>query len=41
METLQRVFAEHPFAHGLDERHLALLTGVLPTSGSKLVRYFP
>jgi hypothetical protein len=27
METLQRVFAGHPFAHGLDERHLALLTG--------------
>ena len=27
METLQRVLAEHPFAHGLEERHLALLTG--------------
>jgi CRP/FNR family transcriptional regulator, cyclic AMP receptor protein len=27
METLQRVLTEHPFAHGLEERHLTLLTG--------------
>jgi len=27
METLQRVLAEHPFLQGLEERHLAPLTG--------------
>ena len=27
METLQNLLAEHPFAQGLEERHLALLTG--------------
>jgi len=27
METLQKILAEHPFAQGLEERHLALLTG--------------
>lgn len=27
METLQNVLAEHPFARGLEERHVALLTG--------------
>jgi hypothetical protein len=37
METLQRVLAKYPFAQDLEERHLAL-PGVLPMSGSKLVR---
>ena len=27
METLQNILAEHPFAHGLEERNVALLTG--------------
>jgi hypothetical protein len=27
MESLQEVLAEHRFAQGLEERHLALLTG--------------
>jgi CRP/FNR family cyclic AMP-dependent transcriptional regulator len=27
METLQNLLAEHPFAQGLEERYLALLTG--------------
>lgn len=27
METLQKILAEHPFARGLEERHVALLTG--------------
>jgi CRP/FNR family cyclic AMP-dependent transcriptional regulator len=27
METLQSILAEHPFAHGLEERYLQLLTG--------------
>jgi CRP/FNR family transcriptional regulator, cyclic AMP receptor protein len=27
METLQRILADHPFARGLSEKHLELLTG--------------
>jgi CRP/FNR family cyclic AMP-dependent transcriptional regulator len=27
METLQRILADHPFTHGLNERHLELLVG--------------
>jgi CRP-like cAMP-binding protein len=27
METLQNILAEHPFAHGLEDRYLQLLTG--------------
>jgi CRP-like cAMP-binding protein len=27
MESLQKILAEHPFAHGLQKPHLALLTG--------------
>jgi CRP/FNR family transcriptional regulator, cyclic AMP receptor protein len=27
MESLQNILAEHPFTHGLEERHLAFLTG--------------
>jgi len=27
METLQRILADHPFTHGLNDRHLELLVG--------------
>jgi CRP/FNR family cyclic AMP-dependent transcriptional regulator len=27
METLQRILADHPFTHGLNDRHLELLAG--------------
>ena len=27
METLERILAEHPFFEGLDERHMAIVTG--------------
>jgi CRP/FNR family transcriptional regulator, cyclic AMP receptor protein len=42
MENLQRLIAEHPFFQGMEDRHLALLTGcatnVRFTAGEFLIR---
>jgi hypothetical protein len=39
METLQKVLTEHPFAHGLEERHLTRFSPECAANvGSNLVR---